>query len=124
MGGIPQTTPIGRRRNGPGRGVWKVAHIEDRGQESPPRGATRKTSARADWVVFSNRPAEPNLLCSRLVWLQSDPVIHRIAKSLLTSKVAFGCLDRDVSKQKLNLLQFAAGLVAESSACSPQVVRR
>jgi hypothetical protein len=33
-------------------------------------------------------------------------------------------MDRDVSKQKLNLLQFAAGLVAESGTCSPQVMRR
>ena len=86
--------------------------------------ATRKTTPEQIGVVFSNRPAEPNLLSSRLVWLQSDPVIYRIAKSLLASQVAFGCLDRDVSQQKLNLLQFAAGLVAESGTCSSQVVRR
>ena len=72
----------------------------------------------------SNRPAGPNLLSSRLVWLQSDPLIHRGAESLLTSKVAFGCLNRNVSKKKLNLLQFAAGLVAESGTSSPEVVRR
>jgi hypothetical protein len=29
-----------------------------------------------------------------------------------------------MSKKKLYLLQFAAGLVAESGTCSPQVMRR
>ena len=61
---------------------------------------------------------------SRFVWLQSDPVVHRIAESLLTPQVAFCCLYRNVSKKKLYLLQFAAGLVAESGTCSPEVVRR
>ena len=44
-------------------------------------------------------------------------------QSLGTAEVAFGGLDRDVAKQELNLLQFAAGGAAEPSATSTEIVR-
>lgn len=44
--------------------------------------------------------------------LDAHPVTDRIAELLLASEVAFGGLDRDVPKQKLNLIQLAAGEIA------------
>jgi hypothetical protein len=117
MGSLSQATSIGRRRKSHGRGSGKLPTLKNAGKNLPSRGHT-ETIARADYGSPSNRPAEPNLLSFRLVWLQSDPAIHRVTESLLTPQVAFGCLDRNVSKRKLNLLQFAARLVAESSTCS------
>jgi hypothetical protein len=106
----------------PRQGSGKLATLKIAGKNLPSLGYT-ETIARADWGSPSNRPSEPNLLSSRLVWLKSDLVIHSVAESLLTSQVTLRSLYRYVSKKKLNLLQFAAGLVAESGTCSPQVMR-
>ena len=51
------------------------------------------------------------------VWFQANSIIDRVAKSLLAAQVAFCRLHRNVPKQKLNLLQFAAGLVTQPGAC-------
>ena len=69
--------------------------------------------------VSTSRPAGWNLLRSQRVWFQANPIIHHVSKSLLATQVAFRCLYRNVPKQELNLLQFAAGLVTEPSACPP-----
>ncbi len=47
---------------------------------------------------------------------QSKVVVHRLAEFLLASEIAFGCLNRGVPKQKLNLLQFSARQMAEPCA--------
>jgi hypothetical protein len=39
---------------------------------------------------------------------------------LLASEVAFGCLDGEVAEQELNLIQFAACKMAETSAGAPE----
>ena len=46
----------------------------------------------------------------------SEPVVDGPPEFLLTSEVTFRGLDRHVPEQELNLVQFAAGEVAESSA--------
>jgi len=43
---------------------------------------------------------------------------------LFATEISFGCLNRNVTEQKLNLLQFAPGGAAESSAGPTEVVRR
>jgi hypothetical protein len=40
-----------------------------------------------------------------------------VAESLLAAQVAFRRLYRNVSQQKLNLLQFPASLMAKTGAC-------
>jgi hypothetical protein len=49
--------------------------------------------------------------------------IYRIPESLFASEIALCRLHRNVAEQELNLLQFAAGLMTETSACPPEVVR-
>jgi hypothetical protein len=39
-------------------------------------------------------------------------IVDRIAEMLLAPEVSLRCLDGDVTQQKLNLLQFAASLMA------------
>ena len=56
--------------------------------------------------------------------LDAHPVIDSLAELLLASQVALGGLDRDVPKQKLNLIQFAAGKVTQPCASTAKVVRR
>ena len=53
----------------------------------------------------------------------SQSVVHGNPELLLASEVAFGCLDGDVAEQELDLIKFAAGEMAETSASAPQVVR-
>ncbi len=44
--------------------------------------------------------------------LQTDTIIDSITKPLLAAKVSLGCLNRDMPKQELHLLKFAASLMA------------
>jgi hypothetical protein len=43
-----------------------------------------------------------------LVWLDTDPVVDGAAQLLLTPEITLCCLDRDMTEQKLDLIQFAA----------------
>jgi len=72
---------------------------------------------------MTSRPAVRGLLRSRRVWLQANSIIDSIAKPLFAAQVAFRSLDRNVAQQKLDLLQFAIRLMAETGACAPEVVR-
>jgi hypothetical protein len=56
-------------------------------------------------------------------WFDSQSVVHRNPELLLASEVALSRLDRDVTEQELDLIQFAAREVAQSGARAPQVVR-
>jgi len=53
---------------------------------------------------------------------KGQPIVHRPGQILLASDVSFGGLNGGVSQQELNLLQFAASGMAQSRACSSQVV--
>jgi hypothetical protein len=55
--------------------------------------------------------------------LESDSVVHGVSQPLLASEIAFCRLDAHVPEQKLNLLEFAAGLMAQSGARATEIVR-
>lgn len=54
------------------------------------------------------------LLSIQGIWLQTDVIVNCIPETLLASQVSLRRLDGDVTQQKLNLLQFTAGLMAQS----------
>jgi len=54
--------------------------------------------------------------------LDADAVIDRGMDTLFTAKVFLGCLYRHVSEEKLNLLQFSTGRMAESRTRSPEIM--
>ena len=62
------------------------------------------------------RRREPSVLC-----FDADPIIHCGPNALLAAEVSLGRLDRDVSEQELDLLQFAARRVAQPSTCPPEI---
>lgn len=55
--------------------------------------------------------------------LDTDSVVDGRPDSLLAAQVSLGGLDRDVTKEKLDLFQLGAGGMTQPSACSPQVMR-
>jgi hypothetical protein len=69
MGSISQAISIGRRRKSHGRGSGKLPTLKIAGKNLPSHGHAENKCPSRLGVVFSNRPAEPNLLSSRLVWL-------------------------------------------------------
>jgi hypothetical protein len=50
------------------------------------------------------------------IWFDSDAIIDRRPNPLLAAKVSLGRLNRDMSQQELDLFQFAACSVAQTSA--------
>jgi hypothetical protein len=46
-------------------------------------------------------------------WLYSDFVVDGALNPLFATKILFGCLDRNVTEQKLDLLQLTSGGVAK-----------
>jgi hypothetical protein len=61
----------------------------------------------------------------RSVWrLYSDFVIDGSLHPLFATEISFGCLNRNVTEQELDLLQFASGGVAKPCTGSAEVVRR
>lgn len=54
----------------------------------------------------------------------ADSVVHCGANTLFGSQIAFGSLNRQVSKEQLNLLEFPAGALAQTGARTTQIVRR
>jgi len=57
-------------------------------------------------------------------YCRQEAVIHRLAKVLLATKVAFRRLNRRVAQEKLNLLQLATAVVAQFSARPTKIVGR
>ena len=61
----------------------------------------------------------------RSVWrLYSDFVIDGTLNPLFATEISFCCLNRNVTEQKLDLLQFASGGVVKPCTGSAEVVRR
>jgi len=59
------------------------------------------------------------------VWrLYPDCVIDGTLNLLFATEISFGCLNRNVTEQELDLLQFASGDVAKPCTGSAEVVRR
>jgi hypothetical protein len=57
-------------------------------------------------------------------WPNFDFVVHGILNSLFATEVSFRCLNRNVTEQKLDLLQFASRGVAKPCTGSAEIVRR
>jgi hypothetical protein len=56
--------------------------------------------------------------------LYANPIVHRSANPLFAAEITFGCLDRHVAEQELDLLQLSAGGMAQLRARAPQVMGR
>ena len=56
--------------------------------------------------------------------LYSDFVVDGTLNPLFTTEISFGGLNRDVTEQKLDLLQFASGGVAKPCTGSAEIVGR
>ena len=54
---------------------------------------------------------------SGTIWIEPNPVIHGILKTLLAAQIPFCSFDGNMSQEKLNLLKFTSCLMAESRAC-------
>lgn len=87
-------------------GCWFTVGRGDRKSPSRPVDGCREGSA-------GPPPHTSSTGCFRL---DAHPVIDGVAQLLLASEVALGGLDRDVPEQELDLIQFAAGQVAEPRA--------
>jgi len=64
------------------------------------------------------------LVESRGIRFNAHPVVHGVPGLLFASEVALGCLNRDMSEQELDLVQFATGEVTQPRARASQIVRR
>ena len=56
--------------------------------------------------------------------LQPEPVVYGMSELLLAAKIAFGRLHRDVTQQKLDLLQLPSCNMTQARASPSQVMRR
>ena len=74
-----------------------------------------------------SRRADPGavlrLVESRGTRFNAQAVVDGVPELLLSPEVALGRLDRDVTEQELDLIQFDAGKMAETGAGAPQVMR-
>src|SRR5713101_9076950 len=68
--------------------------------------------------------AQTLLRSRRLVRFDAHSVVDGKAQFLLAAEVPFRRLDRDVSKQKLDLVQLTTGKMAEPRAAAPKIMRR
>ncbi len=55
--------------------------------------------------------------------LYADFVIDGSSNPLFATEISFGCLNRNVTEQELDLLQFTSGGVAKPCTGSAEVVR-
>jgi hypothetical protein len=67
-------------------------------------------------AITGGRWTRPSLALRPRLRFNSEPVVDGTPEFLLASEVTLRGLDRHVLEQKLNLVQFAAGEVAESGA--------
>jgi hypothetical protein len=58
-----------------------------------------------------------------IFWLDAHSVVDCDAQLLLATEVTLCCLDRDVSKEELDLVQFAASEVIRPGATATKVMR-
>ena len=101
--------------------IWTDVDIAPKPPPSIRYGHSKCTMLTSGSLPIS-RPAVRDLRRSLRVRFQTDPIIDRVVESLLAAQVAFRRLYRNVSQQKLNLLQLPASLMAQPGACTPEVV--
>jgi hypothetical protein len=76
-------------------------------------------SAEYSYKVANGRVIRP--FASRF---NADLVVHGESELLLAAEVLFRRLDRHVAEQELDLVELAAGQMAESRTCAPQIMGR
>jgi hypothetical protein len=64
------------------------------------------------------------LCCISSSGLDTDAIVDCILNSLLAPQIFLSSLDRNMSEQKLDLFEFAAGNMAEASARSAEIMGR
>lgn len=75
--------------------------------------------------IVSELSANGTQMGGRSVWrFYPDFVIDGAMNPLFATEISLGCLNRNVTEQELDLLQFASGGVAKPCTGSAQVVRR
>ena len=76
-------------------------------------------------LVAKGRVIRPEPYCSDRISSGSMPIrsLTASAQLLLAPEVTFGGLDRDVTEQEMDLIQFTAGEAAKPRASAPKVVR-
>ena len=72
-------------------------------------------------MVFAVRPLK--WLLRRTVGLKPHGVVDRAPELLLAAQVSFCGLDRHMSQQELNLVEFATSEMAQPGAGAPEIVR-
>src|SRR5262245_8957284 len=81
---------------------------------------TNNWSRRADLPAYPPSPKASTLG----IWRNSKPIVDGTTQPLLASEIALRRLDRKVSEEKLDLVEFPAGQMAQSRARAPKIVRR
>jgi hypothetical protein len=71
-------------------------------------------------VINLTGQAASGLAC--LVWFDFDGIVDGVSEPLLASQVSLRRLNADVPQQELNLLQLAAGFMAQTSASATKVM--
>jgi hypothetical protein len=81
---------------------------------SPAGGGSRGLVFKADPVLWTRSIAQAAdaIHGCPLTVFQSEVVVHRMPELLLAAQIVLSCLNRGVSKQKLNLLKFPTRHVA------------
>jgi len=75
-------------------------------------------------VRFLDEWSAKRTMARSVWWPNSDYVVYGILNPLFATEVSFRCLNRNVTEQKLDLLQFASGRVAKPCTRSAEIVRR
>ena len=75
------------------------------------------TKANSSMVAYSDLGASVRRLNANLV-------IYSTLNPLFATEISFGCLNRNVTEQKLNLFEITSGSMAKSSTGSAEVMRR
>ena len=78
----------------------------------------------ADRAIVSSWSAKRKVGARSARWLYPDFVVDGTLNPLFATEVSFGCLNRNVTEQKLNLLQFASRFVAKPCTSPAEIVRR
>ena len=84
-----------------------------------------QVDVQGDQGVPASWSANRTQMGGRSVWrLYPDCVIDGTLNPLFATERSFGCLNRNVTEQELDLFEFASGGVAKPCTGSAEVVRR
>jgi len=65
-----------------------------------------------------------SILANGAAFTNADSLVDRRSDALFASEISLCGLNRNVTKQELDLFQFTSGSLAQPRACPPQVMRR